>query len=166
MIPEAPVTTVSGRFWRSTFLGQEDQLLAPARAPAGRWHYDNQPALYLSGSPEGCRVALKVYLRPEDPKRGIFPIRISDARVMDLRLARTRHALGVSLEDIHVFWAELIKTGATPPTWKIADQARNMRLDGLLTPSRSRPDLTHLTLFQWNTYGATRVVRSGSPEPF
>ena len=129
----------------------------------GRWHKNGQSALYLSGSPEGCRVALKVYLNPNDPPRGIFPLDVTNAKIADLRSSGSRRAFSASLQDIHAFWADLAKAGQSSPTWDIGDQARNLGLDGLLTPSRSRPDLTHLTLFKWNEPQSAGIVQAGKP---
>lgn len=159
-------TELTGRFWRSVFFGQEEYLLTPARAPQGRWHHSGQPALYLSGTPEGCRVALKAYQTPDDPPRGIFPMDVDGARVIDLRTAETRDALDMPLDDIHAFWATLQKAGRTVPTWQISDRLRLAGVDGILTPSRSRPDLTHLTLFRWNMPGHAQVAQTGAPLPF
>lgn len=166
MSRDLPSMTVNGLFWRSTFLGQEDRLLAPAAAPFGRWHTEGQKALYLSGTPEGCRVALKAYLRTDDPERGIYPLQVTDAQVADLRVPETRAAFNTSLEHIHAFWADLRAKGLQSPTWLTSNTARAAGLDGILTPSRSRPDLTHLTLFRWNTEGAARVEQAGAPLPF
>ncbi|MDA5093648.1 RES family NAD+ phosphorylase [Aliiroseovarius sp. KMU-50] len=160
------IKSLQGRFWRSIFLGQEENLLAPAKAPHGRWHYGGQKALYLSGSPEGCRVAVKAYQRSEDPPRGIFPIDVEADRIVDLRLPEIRNALGISLDDLHVFWATLHSEGIHPSTWRISDALRDEGADGVLTPSRSRPDLTHLTLFRWNGVSEPRVARGGSPQTF
>jgi RES domain-containing protein len=166
MLPPRHITRASGRYWRAGFLGQEAQLLAPAGAPQGRWHHSRQRALYLSGSPEGCQVALRVYVKPHDPPRGIFPFEVAEARVADLRDAGTRAALGATLEDIHAFWADLQAAGKPSPTWRLSDLLRGLGLDGLLSPSRSRPDLTHLTLFGWNGSSGARIRRAGPPQDF
>ena len=163
---DLPTERISGRFWRSVFFGQEQDLLTPAKSPRGRWHYGGQDALYLSGSPEGCRIALKVYLRPEDPPRGIFPIAVNNAQVVDLRKPESREAMGTRLDEMHVFWAEFYQRGVHSPTWSISDALRIRGIDGLLTPSRSRPDQTHLTLFQWNRGIGPTVKQDGAPEPF
>ena len=161
------IAPLQGLFWRSVFIGQEAGLLAPARAPQGRWHHSNQRALYLSATPEGCRVALKAYLTPDDPPRGIYPIDVVCERVIDLRRQEVRDHLGVTLGDIHSFWATLHAKGQRPPTWHLSDRLRGMGLDGLLTPSRSRPDLTHLTVFRWNEGGSSATAhRAGDPEAF
>lgn len=165
-MPNLPTERISGRFWRSVFIGHEEDLFAPAKSPRGRWHYDGQEALYLSGSPEGCRIALKVYLRPDEPERGIFPIEVVNAQIVDLRKPETRRALNITLRDMHVFWADLHRKGIHSPTWTISDTLRNKGIDGLLTPSRSRPDLTHLTLFSWNTSDAPLLTCAAPPVPF
>lgn len=156
----------AGRVWRAGFLSQADKILGAARAPQGRGHHSGQSALYLSGTPEGCRVALKAYQNPNDPARGIFPFAVSDARIVDLRLARTRAAFDASLDDIHTFWAKIQAAGMPPPTWALADAIRATGACGLLTPSRSRPDLTHLTLFRWNAAKGAQIRQDGDPIPF
>nr|WP_282569325.1 RES family NAD+ phosphorylase [Aliiroseovarius sp. S1339] len=155
---------MTGRFWRAAFLGQEDRLLSPARATNGRWHHSSQPALYLSDAPEGCKVAVKACLQPNDTPRGIFPLDVADARIIDLRDPSTRAAVGTSLNEMHVFWADLNAHGIHPPTWGVSDQVRDKGFDGLLTPSRGRTDLTHLTLFRWNDANAPTVPPAGNPE--
>ena len=157
---------LTGRFWRAGFIAHEADLLTPARAPEGRWHHGGQQALYLSGSPEGCQVALKVYLRQDDGPRGIYPLDVSARRIADLRCPEARTSLGTSLDKIHAFWADLLDAGQHSPTWTLADRLRDMGADGLLTPSRSRPDLTHLTLFSWNEMHKAQVQRAGTPLPW
>jgi RES domain-containing protein len=155
-----------GRFWRAGFIAHEADLLTPARAPEGRWHHGGQRALYLSGSPEGCQVALKVYLREDDGPRAIYPLEVRATRVVDLRRADVRADLGTSLDQMHAFWADLQAQGEPSPTWTLGDRLRDMGADGLLTPSRSRPDLTHLTLFSWTHPGHAQVRREGAPLPW
>lgn len=165
MLDARHITRIFGRYWRAGFIGNEASLLAPAGAPRGRWHHKGQQALYLSGSPEGCQVALRVYVDPQDPPRGIFPFLVHNAAIVDLRRPDTREILETSLEEIHAFWADLHAKGQPSPTWALSDRLRDESLDGLLTPSRSRPDLTHLTLFSWND-GRVRVTQAGSHLPF
>ena len=160
------VVRVDGRFWRAGFLGRENDLLAPAGAPQGRWHHKGQKALYLSQTPEGCQVALRVYVNPRDPPRAIFPFVVTNAQVADLRQPETRKAWNTSLNDIHAFWAGLHAKDEASPTWRLGDQLRAKGLDGLLTPSRSRPDLTHLTLFRWNGSDGAQITQDGAPAPF
>ncbi|WP_263406000.1 RES family NAD+ phosphorylase [Histidinibacterium aquaticum] len=53
-------------------------------------------------------------------------------------------------------------TGAPSPTWEISDAARAEGARGLLYRSRSRPDLTHVVLF--DLIGA--LVPDGPPLPW
>ncbi|WP_461405302.1 RES family NAD+ phosphorylase [Falsiruegeria mediterranea] len=160
------IARIEGRFWRAGFLGQEHDLLSPARAPQGRWHHSGQKALYLSQTPEGCQVALRVYVQPQDPPRAIFPFAVENATVADLRSHQARELWSVSLDDIHAFWAELHAKGEVSPTWHLGDRLRAQGLDGLLTPSRSRPDLTHLSLFRWNAADGPKIRRDGPSQAF
>lgn len=154
---------LNGRYWRSAFIGEENRLLEPAGAPIGRWHHNGQRALYLSETPEGCRVATKVYRHDDDPQRGIFPIEITDAAVIDLRTEDARIAFNAPLEAVHANWAKLNARSEPSPTWRIGDNIRAIGAHGILTPSRSRPDLTHLTLFAWNAPGEPLAKRVGGP---
>ena len=163
MTAESHLHSISGLFWRSSFVGREHHLLDPAGAPMGRWHHNGQTALYLSETPDGCRVATRIYHSPEDPPRFIYPFRVENALVVDLRAAQVRSAFDVSLKDIHVFWRDLHADGQSSPTWALGDQIRSIGATGLLTPSRSRPDLTHLTLFEWNSDHGPSIERSGNP---
>lgn len=166
MTLQAHIKTVVGRFWRATFIGQEHHLLSPAQAPRGRWHHSHLKTLYLSGTPDGCRIAVKAYQRSDDPPRRIFPFDVKQARVLDLREPETREACATTLAEMHVFWADLHAAGQHSPTWEVSDAARALGVDGLLTPSRSRPDLTHLTLFEWNQPEAPQVSLAGKPIDF
>jgi len=116
MIAPTRLKIISGRFWRSAFAQDQPSLLAPAAAPHGRWHRDGQRALYLSATPEGCRIAIKTYQQMSDPERFIFPMWVENARVADLRDPDSRADLYTSLADIHAFWADHLAKGQTSPT--------------------------------------------------
>jgi RES domain-containing protein len=159
------VQPLTGRFWRAGFLDQSEKLLCPAGAPFGRWHRQGQTALYLSDSPEGCQVALRIYVSPEDPPRGIFEFQVKDAKVVDLRCEHVRKEMGISMEAIHAPWTAHVETGDSP-TWVISDRLRDLKAQGVVSPSRSQPELAHLTLFTWNAADAPKVARVGNPLPF
>ena len=110
-------------------------------------------------------MATKVYRRAEDPPRLILAIDISNAVIVDLRDPSVREAFSAPLEAIHAFWAEHLNVGEASPTWRIADAFRDLGAHGILTPSRSRPDLTHLTLFAWNGPNEPIVKLSGESVP-
>ena len=47
-----------------------------------------------------------------------------------------------------VVWQDGRASGAPSPTWRFSDRAREGGAQGLLYASRSRPDLSHLVLFE------------------
>ena len=46
-----------------------------------------------------------------------------------------------------VVWQDAIEKGESAPTWQYSDAARIAGAQGMLYASRSRPDLSHLVLF-------------------
>ncbi len=44
-------------------------------------------------------------------------------------------------------WQDFVETGEPAPTWRYSDTARNAGAQGMLYASRSRPELSHLVLF-------------------
>jgi hypothetical protein len=122
--------------------------LRPASAPEGRFHHAGQIALYTSLTVEGTVVAMKRYLRPDDTPRQVVPLTIQATRLADLR----------GLPDASVIWQDIRAGGAASPTWALSDQARDRGAQGMLYSSRSRPELTHLVLFD-----LTVVVAVGRP---
>ncbi len=124
----------SGGVWRAVFAGADP--LASVSAPEGRFHHDGQRAIYASLSPEGCRVAIKRYLRPDDPPRLIHPLRLDAARVIDLSGA----------PDLSIVWQDLRPQGPSP-TWATSDRLRAEGWQAMLYASRTRPELTHIVIF-------------------
>lgn len=143
------------------FLSEADDILNPVRSIEGRSHYDGQRTMYLSETPEGCEIATRIYLRDGEPPRGIFPLLISGAQVVDLRDIAATEALGIDRTHRQAHWQEIRKQGLPSPTWEISDQVRALGLDGMLYESRSKPSLTHLTLFRWNQPNAPCLERAG-----
>lgn len=124
----------SGIIWRAAFEGQSP--LVPASAPEGRFHHSGQTALYASLTPEGCRVAIRRYLRTDDPPRVIHPLRFAAVRVIDMS---GRHELSIIWQDL--------RTEGPSPTWAVSDRLRTEGWQAMLYSSRSRPDLTHIVIF-------------------
>nr|WP_217359531.1 RES family NAD+ phosphorylase [Ruegeria arenilitoris] len=127
----------SGPVWRILFLSQIDAPLAPAKAPEGRFHYAGQTALYASLSAEGAGVAIRRYVSDGDPPRVLQRARITKARLMDLS----------GRPDVSIVWQDIHDAQGCSPTWQCSDEARAMGADGLLYSSRSRPELSHVVLF-------------------
>lgn len=140
-----------------------DAKLAPARSPEGRSHYNGQPALYLSETPDGCIVASKRYIQPDDAARAIYPIHVRTDRVIDLRDPAATRYFDIDTTHRAANWQEIRATGAESPTWAISDRVRKLGLHGMLYASRSDPSMTHLTLFNWNSTKGATVEAAGKP---
>ena len=144
-------------------IAEADDILGPARAPEGRSHRNGQRALYLSLTPEGCIVATRRYKTDATPEQGIFPLQVSNARVVDLRDRTATESLGIDTTHRALEWQDLRAKGLPSPTWDLADRVRVLGLDGMLYASRSDPAKTHLTLFRWNEDGTAATVRLAGP---
>jgi len=145
-----------GLVWRILDARNAAWPCAPARAPEGRFHHSGQVALYASLSEEGAGVAIRRYVSDADGPRVIVPLRVAADRIVDLR----------ALPDptrASIVWQDIRATGAPAPTWTFSDAARAAGAQGMLYPSRSRPDLTHLVLFEVD---APLVVAAGPPRPW
>lgn len=164
--PKDAVTHISGTFYRMIIASRLAKVLAPAKSPEGRSHYDGQPALYLSHTPEGTAVAVKRYMQPDDPARAVCSISVSSANIVDLRDLAACRALTIDPSKRTVEWQELRAKGLRSPTWDISDRVRELGLDGMLYASRTQPSLTHLTLFKWNDIGGPAATVVGQPIPF
>lgn len=154
-------TLFSGLCWRMKFQKDEDDVLGPARAPEGRSHYGGQRALYLSCTQEGTVVATRRYMSDSDPQRAIYPLEVTDARIVDLRDDAATRLLGIDTTHRAAEWQLLRAQGLHSPTWDISDRVRALGLDGMLYASRSDPSKTHLTLFNWNKNVSAQVKRAG-----
>ncbi len=131
------ITEFSGPVWRILFRHQSGDPLSPARAPEGRFHHSGQFALYASLSAEGAGIAIQRYISTSDQPRVIQRLRVSKAQMLDLR----------GQQAASIIWQGLVNTGSPSPTWQFSDEARASGTDGLLYSSRSRPELSHLVLF-------------------
>ncbi len=132
------------------FAGQDPK--APAAAPEGRFHHSGQPAIYTSLTPEGTEVAMRRYRQPEEPERAIVPLTLRAERLTDLR--------GQAAASL--VWQDERAAGRPAPTWALSDAARAEGAQGLLYSSRSRPDLTHLVLFDLSP---EVLLSAGAPLP-
>jgi hypothetical protein len=128
----------------------------PVSSPEGRFHHGGQPALYASLTPQGTAVAIKRYMRPDDPPRVIYPLDLTLDRVAD-------HRGDLRLSAV---WQDIRETGALSPTWVFSDVARAEGAQALLYSSRSRPDLAHLVLFDIGPDTLRAVGKPVSPASF
>ena len=122
------------------FADQAEHTCEPVGSPFGRFHHNEQVALYTSCTEEGARVAIKRYLVSDDPERMIVPLHIDATRVYDIRQTDCSNRASM-------VWQDCVEKGEPAPTWQFSDAARKAGAQGMLYASRSRPDLTHLVLF-------------------
>jgi len=123
-----------GTLWRAVFDSADP--LAPVTGPEGRFHHSGQWAIYGSLTAAGCAVAIARYLRAGDPPRVVVPLQVS-ALVLDCS----------GQPDLSMVWQDVRAGGAVAPTWAASDAARASGVQGMLYSSRSRPELSHLVLF-------------------
>jgi len=152
----SPLAPFRGLVWRILPADLRDEVLAPAAAPEGRFHHDGQRALYASLTAEGAGVAIARYVAADQTPRIIVPLRLGLTRVRDLRV-------GPDPARASVVWQEARAQGEPAPTWAYSDAARADGAEAMLYLSRSRPDLTHIVLFDWS---AATVAPDGPPCPW
>ncbi len=127
----------TGPVWRLLPAALVDTPAIAAQAPEGRFHHSGQVAAYASLSAEGAAVAIRRYLG-DGTKRVLIPMWLDAARVADERGNR----------EASIVWQD-IRAGREPsPTWAFSDAARRVKAQAMLYSSRSRPDLSHVVVFQ------------------
>jgi hypothetical protein len=122
--------------WRILPLDLVGVPAASARAPEGRFHHSGQVAAYASLSAEGASVAIQRYLH-DNVSRNLIPMRLKVDCVIDER----------GNTDATVIWQDIRATGQLSPTWKVSDAARDAGAQAMLYSSRSRPDFSHVVIF-------------------
>ena len=108
----------------------------PAMAPEGRFHHSGQVAAYASLSPEGASVAIQRYLN-DNVARKLVPMWLNTDCLAD---ERGNH-------EASLVWQDIRARGQQSPTWAISDAARVAGAKAMLYSSRSRPDLSHVVVF-------------------
>jgi len=108
-----------------------------AQAPEGRFHHSGQVAAYASLSAEGAVVAMRRYL-DDGINRVLVPMWLKSDHVVDQR----------GNSDASVVWQDDRAAGKVSPTWAFSDAARDVDAQAMLYSSRSRPDLSHVVVFE------------------
>ena len=138
--------------WRILPRDQADRSSVPAAAPEGRFHHSGQIAAYASLSAEGAAVAIKRYL--DAPiARVLVAMRLDAERIADER----------GNPAASIVWQDIRKSNKPSPTWQVSDAARKAGAQAMLYSSRSRPDLSHVVVFEpacLNYVGPTTVLRA------
>lgn len=136
---EQPLTKLvqfSGPVWRLLPTALASTPAALAGATEGRFHHSGQPAAYASLSAEGAAVAIQRYLVDGVP-RVLVPMWLNASAVADER----------GNPAASIVWQDLRASGEIAPTWAVSDHARESGAVAMLYSSRSRPDLSHVVVF-------------------
>lgn len=153
---------LSGTFFRIVFARAGRHVLRGATSSNGRYHHDEQQALYMSSRPDWAYKAIETYIRPDDPPRCILSIEVQEAVVVDIRDHTSCYAMGINPADSDVPWQPQLAAGIRPATWNVSDRARTIGADGLIYTARTKPDRWHVVLFRWNAPGAPTLHLSDS----
>jgi RES domain-containing protein len=157
------LTEVSGRFVKIVWADDPDIHLtrgAPDRPPA-RFNRLGQDALYLSPDVESARVAIGQNVKEGDRPRVLLTFDVQRCALFDLRAPEAADIYARASQP----WRKLLAAGGEPPSWEAADRLRTDGYVGLIDPSRRRPGLWHIALFQWNGPVAPSVLQVGHAEP-
>lgn len=122
--------------WRLLPRDLIDSPATAAQAPEGRFHHSGQVAAYASLSPEGAGVAIRRYLG-DSIERLLVAMHFDGDRVADQRGNR----------QASIVWQDIRAKGRDAPTWRYSDAARQAGAQAMLYSSRSRPDLSHIVVF-------------------
>ena len=124
-----------GMVWRLLAAEYADEPTGIARAPGGGFTIPDSCGLRTL-TPEGTEVAIRRYLN-DGVKRVLVPLRLQVQRAADAR----------GNPDASIVWQDLCKDGVLSPTWSYSDEARAEGAEALFYSSRTRPDLTHVVVF-------------------
>ena len=126
----------NGPVWRLLPESRAKTPSIPAQAPEGRFHHSGQVAAYASLSVEGVEVAMRGYL-VDGVKRVLVPMWLASDQVADER----------GNPKASIVWQDIRAAGNSSPTWLFSDAARDKGADAMLYSSRSRPELSHVVVF-------------------
>lgn len=92
------------------------------------------------------------------PRLEVVQVRVEAERIVDLRDADTLARVGVDLADAVAPWQDTAAHGGTPPSWGVRETLDAAGAAGIIDPSRTKPGLWHLVLFDWNSGEGSPVV--------
>jgi RES domain-containing protein len=154
--------TLSGLFYRAVDPAYRDAALEGSRS-AGRYSPPDVPTLYLSSSPEGVAAAMIAHAGDRTPDLKVLQFQVEATQIVDLRDHEALILIGINPADAAADWQGAVATGGTPPSWRVREALQRLGANGLIDPSRKRPGLWHLTLFNWNIDDAPRVQEVDTP---
>ena len=150
------VPSLRGTFYRAIDPRFHEYAIAGSRA-AGRYSRPDEPTLYLSASVDGVEAAMIAHASGRASTLQIVSIEVEASAIFDLRDSAAAARLGIDIADAVAPWQEVAASGGVPRSWKVRDQLVAAGANGLIDPSRKRPELWHLVLFRWNEPGAPLV---------
>ena len=124
-----------------------------AQSPEGRFHHSGQVAAYASLSVEGVAVAMRRYLG-DGMKRVLVPMWLASNQVADER----------GNPEASLVWQDFRAAGSESPTWLFSDAARDAGADAMLYSSRSRPELSHIVVFDTECLSYIGPITTFEPE--
>ena len=151
------IPALRGNFFRAIDPLFRKHAIAGSRA-AGRFSRPDQPTLYMSSSVEGVETAMIAHASSRTVALEIIELEVEAGNIADLRNPSLLARIGIEASDATAPWQDVVAAGGTPRSWTVRDQLVAAGANGLIDPSRKRPGLWHLVLFNWNN-GAGPVVR-------
>ncbi|MDX5359531.1 MAG: RES domain-containing protein, partial [Rhodobacterales bacterium] len=103
-------------------------------------------------------------LRPGDLRQAV-PLRLTGARIADLRDPATLAALDLQGHETAVPWLPERAAGQPATTWRASDAVRAAGACGMIYTARSAPDRWHLVLFRWNAASGAQLAPDGPALP-
>ena len=155
---------ISGTFFRAVDAAHANAALSGSRR-AGRYSAPDQPALYLSASPDGVAAAMIAHGGGAAPTRAVLAFQVMATDVFDLREEAAIAAVRAAAGDPFAGWQDQAAKGDKPPSWRVRAWIEARGANGLIDPSRKAPGLWHLVLFRWNVPGAPVVVPDPPDDP-
>lgn len=129
-------TPFNGPVWRLLPKAFADTPAEPAQAPKGRFHHSGQVAAYASLTAEGAAVAIQRYLG-DGVARVLIPMWLRCTSIADER----------GNQSASIVWQDICEAGHPSPTWAFSDAARKAGAQAMLYASRSRPEISHVVVF-------------------
>ncbi|MGZ0710419.1 RES family NAD+ phosphorylase (plasmid) [Coraliomargarita sp. W4R53] len=158
------MSTIRGTFYRAIDPQFRKFAVAGSRA-AGRYSRPDQPTLYLSSSIDGVEAAMVAHKDSRSASLEIASVDVDASAIVDLREPAVLDELGIEMADAIAPWQEVSASGGEPMSWGVRDRLVAAGAHGLIDPSRKRPGLWHLVLFQWNVAGAPIARLLGEHDP-
>jgi RES domain-containing protein len=149
-------TAVKGTFYRAIDPAYKSSVIAGSRL-AGRYSTAQQPTLYLSATHEGMQAAIGVHEGNRAAEKQVVRINVTGTHIFDLRDAQACLSANIRPNDAIAPWQDVVNQGKRPPSWGVRDSIIALGGKGLMDPSRQKPGLWHLVLFEWNQKNAPRV---------